>query len=118
MKLQTRIVSLFVILIIAVVLSPHARAQKVIENPDVTIAVDGLACPFCAYGLEKKLKKVDGIEDLAVQMDEGQVQIKVREGADVTEKQIRDAVVDAGFTVTQIRFEGKKEGAGKEGSEG
>ena len=25
------------------------------------LRVDGLACPFCAYGIEKKLKKTEGV---------------------------------------------------------
>ena len=114
MKYKTRITSLFVALLITVALAPRAQAQNEIENPDVTIAVDGLACPFCAYGLEKKLKKLEGVEALTVDMKEGQVQIKLKEGATVTEEQISEAVTDAGFTVTEITFPEKKKTAAKE----
>ena len=114
MKYKTRIASLFVALLITVALAPHAQAQNEIENPDVTIAVDGLACPFCAYGLEKKLKKLDGVEALTVDMKEGQVQMKLKEGATLTEEQISEAVTDAGFTVTEITYPEKKKTAAKE----
>ena len=114
MKYKTRIASLFVALLMTAALAPHAQAQNKIENPDVTIAVNGLACPFCAYGLEKKLKKLDGVEALTVDMKEGPVQMKIKEGAPVTEEQISEAVTDAGFTVTEITYPEKKKTAAKE----
>ncbi len=104
MKYPTLIVSLFVAVLMTAVLVPQAQAQNEMEHPDVTIAVDGLACPFCAFGLEKKLKKIDGVEALNVQMEEGRVQMKLKEGATVTEEQINKAVADAGFTVREITF--------------
>jgi len=32
----------------------------------VTVSVDGMACPFCAYGVEKKLKRVVGVESITI----------------------------------------------------
>ena len=107
------ITSLFFALLLGIASAPHAQAQNKIEYPDVTIVVDGLACPFCAYGLEKKLKKLEGVEALTVDMKEGQVQIKLKEGATVTEEQISEAVTDAGFTVTEITYPGKEKAAAK-----
>ena len=103
-KLIPIITSLFLALLLGMAVAPQARAQNKIENPDVTIGVNGLACPFCAYGLEKKLKKLDGVEALNVDMEEGQVKMTLKEGATVTEEQINEAVKDAGFTVTEIRY--------------
>ena len=108
------ITSLFFALLLGITAAPQAQAQNKIEDPDVTIAVDGLACPFCAYGLEKKLKKVEGVEALTVDMEEGQVRIKLIEGASVTEEQISEAVSDAGFTMTEISFAAKQKTSAKE----
>ena len=33
--------------------------------------VDGLACPYCAYGIERKLKKIEGVEQIDVDLDNG-----------------------------------------------
>ena len=33
------------------------------------LRVDGLACPFCAYGVEKKLSSVKGVEKLTLDID-------------------------------------------------
>jgi len=55
--------ALFAALLAPVVLAPPVHAQEEasedVKNPDVIVYVDGLACPFCAYGIEKKLNDLD-----------------------------------------------------------
>ncbi len=91
-------------------LAPQARAQddKRIEEPDVIIEVDGLACPFCAYGIEKRLKKIDGIAELSVLLEEGKVHLKLKEGATVSEERLQKAVADAGFEARRVVFVNEK----------
>ncbi len=60
--------------------------------------VDGLACPYCAYGIEKKLNKIDGVESLEVDLNKGLVTVNVREGVELTEPQMVQLFNDAGFT--------------------
>jgi len=60
--------------------------------------VDGLACPYCAYGIEKKLNEIDGVENLDVDLDKGLVTVNVREGVELTEPQMVRLFNDAGFT--------------------
>lgn len=80
-----------------------AAAEVGQPAPDIVLGVDGLACPFCAYGLEKKLKKLDGVEKVEVLLDDGEVHIFVKEGRHVTDAQLRAAVKDAGFSVREIK---------------
>ncbi|HEC12753.1 MAG TPA: copper chaperone [Acidiferrobacteraceae bacterium] len=60
--------------------------------------VDGLACPYCAYGIEKKLKKIEGVEKIDVDLNKGLVIVKVADGVKLTEKQMTQLFKDAGFT--------------------
>jgi len=60
--------------------------------------VDGLACPYCAYGIEKKLKQIDGVKRIDVDLDKGLVTVNVREGVELTEPQMKQLFKDAGFT--------------------
>lgn len=60
--------------------------------------VDGLACPYCAYGIEKKLKQIEGVEKIDVDLDKGLVTVNTREGAELTEPQMIQLFKDAGFT--------------------
>ncbi len=63
------------------------------------LKVDGLACPFCAYGIEKKLGAIAGVETVDVDLKEGRVIVTMAEGTVLTEEIARRAVTDAGFTL-------------------
>ena len=78
------------------------------------LRVDGLACPFCAYGIEKELKRTDGVQGLDIDIDAGTVTVTMAEGALLTEEQASRIVEDAGFTLSG--FEEVRESA-KTGSE-
>jgi copper chaperone len=60
--------------------------------------VDGLACPFCAYGVEKNLKKIDGVEKIEVDLNNGLVTVNVAAGVTLTDAQMVELFTDAGFT--------------------
>lgn len=60
--------------------------------------VDGLACPFCAYGIEKKLKAIDGVSDIKVDLDKGKVSVNISEGKELSEEQMKKLFNDSGFT--------------------
>ncbi len=64
-----------------------------------TLRVDGLACPFCAYGVEKKLLTVPGVAGIDVLINEGKIILKFSEGADLDVAALNAAVDKAGFTL-------------------
>lgn len=108
MKHLTFTFGLILALMVTFAATDQAHAQKKIENPDIVIGVDGLACPFCAYGLEKKVKKLDGVEAVYVDIDKGIVDIKLKKGATLSEEKIKKAVENAGFTVRKIQYPNKE----------
>ena len=63
------------------------------------LKIDGLGCPFCAYGIEKKLSTVEGVEKIDVKLKKGAVIVTMAEGTALTETQALKAVKDAGFTL-------------------
>ena len=63
------------------------------------LRVDGLACPFCAYGIEKELKRTNSVESLEIDINAGIVTVTMAEGAAMTEAQASRIVEDAGFTL-------------------
>ena len=85
-------------LILGMGISPAVNAQV----EEVGIRVDGLSCPFCAYGLEKKLKKIDGVNDVIINIDKGVATLKGKKGESIVVEGLKDAVADAGFTPRQI----------------
>jgi len=71
----------------------------VASGPTYRLEVAGLACPFCAYGIEKRLNRIDGVERLETQIKEGAVIVTMKEGATLDEVAARQAVEEAGFTL-------------------
>lgn len=108
MKRIPMVAALFVALLAMAMLVPASqaqdKAQDKIETPDAEVYVDGLACPFCAYGLEKKLKKLDAVQKMEVQLEKGRVLLVFKEDQTLTEKEIQQAVKKAGFTARKIEF--------------
>ncbi len=74
----------------------------------IVVKVDGLSCPFCAYGLEKKLKNMEGVEKVQIRIDRGSAIITLKEGQRVDLEKVREAVRDAGFTPRKIEISGGK----------
>jgi mercuric ion binding protein len=67
--------------------------------PAYKLRVDGLACPFCAYGIEKQLSKLEGVARIDVDIAKGAVTVKLNEGATLDEAAAKAAVKRAGFTL-------------------
>lgn len=59
-------------------------------------------CPFCVYGVEQKLKRLDGVEDLEVDLETGVATLTLAEDADLSNDVLRTVVDDAGFEVAAI----------------
>ncbi len=70
----------------------------------MTVGVHGLSCPFCTYGLEKKLKKVAGVQKVETNLAAGSATLILAEGSNFSLDAIRAAVRKAGFTPDEIRM--------------
>jgi copper chaperone CopZ len=74
-----------------------AAAASAAGIDHVEVRVNGMACPFCAYGIEKKLRALPGARNVKVDLEGGRATFEAPAGA-VTEQQIRQAIKEAGFT--------------------
>lgn len=90
-------------LLVAAVAGPLLAAEA--AGVRYVMRVDGLACPYCAYGVEKKLKAIEGVERVDVDLDRGLVVVDAREGVVLTDEQMRKLMKDAGFTFRSLRRE-------------
>jgi mercuric ion binding protein len=74
------------------------------EEPAVyELQADGLACPFCAYGIEKQLGALEGVASVETDVKSGTVTITMEEGATLDEADAERAVDRAGFMVRDFR---------------
>lgn len=80
-----------------------------------TLRVEGLGCPFCAYGLEKKFKDVKGIKNIKIEIQTGKMTYTVPVETKMTLKDADARVTKAGYTakgVSVVRANGKVENMG------
>lgn len=69
-----------------------------------SMRVDGLACPYCAYGIEKKLHQLEGVEAIEIDLDAGLVRVTVAEGTTLDEAQMKRLFDEAGFTFRSMEI--------------
>jgi copper chaperone CopZ len=67
----------------------------------VEVEVSGLTCPFCAWGVERNVEKVSGVESCDVSVEEGKARIVLSPGATADIEAIKRAILDAGFSPGQ-----------------
>lgn len=88
-------------------ISSNLYSQDTPDKTDRTfikIEVKGLACPYCAYGLEKDLKKVEGIDFIEIELKEGLVYTSVSTDLKPSKEKLKKVVEDSGFTAGKIEF--------------
>ena len=83
---------------------PRAYAQ--IE--DVRITVEGMTCNLCAAGLERTLRRVEGVTSVKVVLASETATIRLKPGAAVAPARLRAAVDSAGqrLRVVEVRLRG------------
>ena len=71
-------------------------------KPKVTVAVDGLTCPFCAYGLEKRIKKLSAVQKSTINIKKGTMELLPKKGEHIEINAVKDAVKSGGFTPREM----------------
>ncbi len=75
------------------------QAQQEVENQRIQIKIEvkGLSCPFCAYGLEKRLRELPAVQSVDIQLKEGVAVLKFLKEKAPSEQELREAIEKAGF---------------------
>ena len=85
------------------VLAVASRSQAAVEQ--VSVRIDGLACPFCAYNIEKRVKTLDGVERdtrVVTSVENGTAMFPWKAGVVFDPEAVRKAIRQAGFTPREI----------------
>jgi mercuric ion binding protein len=97
------------VLIPGLILSAMTAQAKGVEPAQgveqAILRVDGLACPFCSYGLEKKIRRLDGYkaDSYEAKINVGEVSFSWKPNLPLDLDAIHQAVKKAGFTLRGIR---------------
>ncbi len=78
-----------------------AQGKKDVDQFEVTVA--GLGCPFCAYGLEKKLKDFKGLKKLKIDMESGDVSFTYPASKSLSLTDVEYKVDNAGYTAVTTK---------------
>lgn len=66
------------------------------------IRVDGLACPYCAYGIEKQFTQREGVKQFDMDLEKGVVKVTLKDGEEITESQLKQLFDEAGFSYRSV----------------
>ena len=90
-----------------------ASAQNDLAEPSqqtktyVKIQVDGMACPFCSYGIEKKVRKLDGSADFYVEINDGWITFSVPSDKKPSVTDFEKLITEAGFIARTVEYSDK-----------
>lgn len=82
------------------------------QRDQFTVQVDGLGCPFCAYGLEANFKEVPAITKIKIDLKGGILRFETPATHALAIQQVQAQVTNAGYTARKIevrRADGKTE---------
>ena len=68
----------------------------------IEMKVYGLVCGFCAQGIEKTLRKNPATADVVVSLENKLVAVATRDGQDISDAELTQALTDSGYDVKGI----------------
>lgn len=85
--------------LLAILATTWVATAAFAAGPSYRLKVAGLACPFCAYGIEKNLNAVKGVEQVKTNLEQGAVIVTMKGGSTLDMTAAKQAVKNAGFTL-------------------
>jgi mercuric ion binding protein len=83
-------------------LTRPALGQAPAAGDSLRLKVDGMVCSLCAYGVERRLKKIEHVEGVRVELDSGLVVLTLRPGTVVGDSVLTAEVRRAGFALRGV----------------
>ncbi len=85
-----------------IVLAAMAALGTTAAAATIEMKVNGLVCAFCAQGIEKTLRKNPATADVIVSLEHRLVAIATKEGKDISDAELKQALEDAGYDVKSL----------------
>lgn len=83
---------------------PSAAPASQEAATQATIQINGMACPFCTYNIQRQIEALEGVQRVDVSLEKGEAYVSLSKQNPPTAKQLREAVESAGFTPGQVRM--------------
>ncbi|MBM7795759.1 heavy-metal-associated domain-containing protein [Pseudoglutamicibacter cumminsii] len=69
----------------------------------VTLNVSGMTCHHCVSSVKEELGEIDGVTNIDVALNTGGTSVVTFDAsASVTDQQLRDAIDEAGYDITEV----------------
>ncbi len=92
--------------------SPAAVAQdaattetSIVSQTMVTAKVNGMVCDFCARAVTKVFGKEDAVENVHVDLDNGEIHVTLKSGAELSDERVESLVKKSGYDLVSIERE-------------
>lgn len=80
----------------------EADADPAASAQTVTAKVNGLVCDFCAQAVRKVFKKQEAVESVKVDLDNGEIVLGLKTGADMDDETIGKLIRKSGYSLVSI----------------
>ncbi len=78
------------------------NSQQRVPDNVAEVYIEGMACPFCTYNVEKKIREIAGVRTVSTNLNTGIARVIFNEDARPDAKALWDKVVRSGFTPKKI----------------
>jgi copper chaperone CopZ len=79
-----------------------ALASQAVSAATIEMKVHGMVCGYCVQGIEKILREHPATADVFVSLEDKVVVVATKDGRDITDAELRKAILDAGYKVVGI----------------
>ena len=90
------------LIVLGLVLLLAAPAHAAAPATHILVTVNGLVCDFCAISMKKIFLKKDAVSAVDVNLTTKIVEIDLKPGKSLDDKEIRKGITDAGYAVVSI----------------
>jgi len=105
---QSKIAGIVLFMMLFFSFSTEIKAQNSDKQQQeyiyVKAEIKGMACPYCAFGMEKKLKEISGVNNVEIELEEGLAYISTLKEQKPSKESIQNIILNAGFTVGKIQY--------------
>ncbi|MEM9571042.1 MAG: heavy-metal-associated domain-containing protein [Pseudomonadota bacterium] len=82
--------------------SDPAPVDEASAQTMVTAKVNGMVCDFCARAVTKVFGKEDAVENVHVDLDNGEIHVTLKTGAAISDERIASLVKKSGYDLVSI----------------
>ena len=81
----------------------HAPVEAgAVSQTMVTAKVNGMVCDFCARAVTKVFGKEDTVENVHVDLDNGEIHVTLKSGTEMSDAEIEKLVTKSGYDLVSI----------------